>query len=339
MPQIIAAENERITSPPRKNKREQRQKHRRRGHDRARQHGVDRHVDDLRRRQFLVFAHHLADAVEHDDRFVERIADDGENRGDGSLVELELREREEADSQQQIVHRADDRADRELPFEAEPQIGQHRQNRDDHAERAALHEFARDARADRLDAAEIVVLGERVAQLLDRRRLAGLAAGLHLHTQRHIGIGADALRLDRPEAERVGFAAQPCEIGLAGMGAQFYLRAAGEVDAEIHPDAEEQHHGEDRKHGRERIADAAEPHEADFGVLGREAQQFHLALMSNANAGQVRTPACGPLAPLAGRGLGRGAPALGRPRLISAAAAADCGDTTARSSCASSSPP
>ena len=116
--------------------RQQRQEHRRRRHDRARQHRVDRHVDDLGGRQFLVFAHHFADAVEHDDGLVERIADDGENRGDRGLVELELREGEEADRQQQIVHRADDRADRELPFEAEPQIGQHRQDRDDDAERA-----------------------------------------------------------------------------------------------------------------------------------------------------------------------------------------------------------
>ena len=104
---------------------------------------------------------------------------------------------------------------------------------------------------------------------------AGLAARLHLDAQRHVGVGADALRLDGAEAEAVGFGAQAREIGLAGMGAQFDLRAAGEVDAEIHADGEEQHDGDDRKHGRQRIAHAAEPHEADLGVFRREAEQFH----------------------------------------------------------------
>jgi hypothetical protein len=79
---------------------------------------------------------------------VERVANDGENRGNRSLVELKLGDAEEADRQQEIVHRADDRADRELPFEAEPQIGQDREDGDDHAERSTLDKLGRDGRPD-----------------------------------------------------------------------------------------------------------------------------------------------------------------------------------------------
>ena len=112
--------------------------------------------------------------------------------------------REEADRQQQIVHRADDRADRELPFEAEPQIGQHRQDRHDDAERAALHQFAGDARTDRLDAAELVRVAERLPQLVDRRLLALLAAGLDVEPDGHVAVRARALRFDRAEAQSFG---------------------------------------------------------------------------------------------------------------------------------------
>jgi len=73
------------------------------------------------------------------------------------------------------VHRSDDRANRELPFEPEPQIGEHRQNRDDDAERPALHQFAGDARTDGLDAAELIRVAEGLPQLVDRRLLALLA--------------------------------------------------------------------------------------------------------------------------------------------------------------------
>ena len=116
--------------------------------------------------------------------------------------------REEADGQQEVVHRADDRADRELPLEAEPQIGQHREDRDDDAERAALHEFAGNARTDRLDAAEFVGVGEGVAQLGDRRLLARFAARLHVEAQHDVGLGAGALHFDRAEPEAFALGAQ-----------------------------------------------------------------------------------------------------------------------------------
>ena len=108
----------------------------------------------------LVAAHQLAGPVEHHHGLVQRIADDGQDRGDRGHVELVRRDHEEADRQHDVVQGADDGADRQLPLEAEPEIDQHREHRQHDADRARLDEFARDARPDRLDAAELVVVVE-----------------------------------------------------------------------------------------------------------------------------------------------------------------------------------
>ena len=206
----------------------------------------------------------------------------------------------------QIVHRADDRADRELPLEAEPEIGQDRDDGDDDAEGAALYEFGRDGRSDRIDAAELVVIREGLAQLGDRGLLARVAAGLHIEPQEHVGNGADLLHFDRAEAETLGLRPEIGDMRFAALGAQIDLGSAGEVDAEIHADEDEEQHRDDREGRRQRIAHAAEPHEAELGVLGREAKQFHAA-----DSG------------------------LGASAFISAACSAAGGGTTARSSCGS----
>ncbi len=82
------------------------------------------------------------------------------------------------DRQQQVVHGGDDGADRELPFEAEPQIEQHGEDRHDDAERAGLHQFARHARADDLDATHVIVRFYGPADLGDGCLLRRVAARL-----------------------------------------------------------------------------------------------------------------------------------------------------------------
>ena len=77
---------------------------------------------------------------------------------------------EEADRHDDIVDRRDDGADRELPFEAEPDIDEdQRPARRTHADRALRGELAGDRRADGFDAAEIVVVLQFVANLGDDR--------------------------------------------------------------------------------------------------------------------------------------------------------------------------
>ena len=115
-----------IAWPPNKQQRQQRQRHRDVGDDRARQRRIDRDVEQFGHRHPLVAAQHLANAVVDDDGIVERIAEDGEQRRDAGEVEIDLRQRHEADGEHEIVHVGDHGAERELPFEAEPEIDQDR---------------------------------------------------------------------------------------------------------------------------------------------------------------------------------------------------------------------
>ncbi len=114
----------------------------------------------------LVAAQHLADTVVDDDRVVERIAEDGEQRRDAGQVEIDLRQRHEADRQHEIVHVGDHGAERELPFEAEPEIDQDRADREHEPDRAVGQKLGRHARPDHLDAAVLDVAAERRPHLL-----------------------------------------------------------------------------------------------------------------------------------------------------------------------------
>ena len=82
----------------------------------------------------------LADPVVDDDGVVQRIADDGEDRGDDVEIELELGQREEAHRHPDVVEQGHQRADAELPFEPYPDVDgdpDHRQGDGERARSAA----------------------------------------------------------------------------------------------------------------------------------------------------------------------------------------------------------
>ena len=111
--------------------------------------------------------------------------------------------REEADRQDHVVDQRRDRADGELPFEAEPDVDHDAGDGDQHRERAGPGEFARDARPDHLDAPVLVVRrAERRAHLLDHRLLRVLAARLRGDADQHVASLAEPLDLHFAEAER-----------------------------------------------------------------------------------------------------------------------------------------
>jgi hypothetical protein len=87
---------------------------------------VDRFVEQFRHRHFLVTPQHFADPVIDHDRVVERIAENRQQRRDAGEIEIDLRDRHEADGQHDVVHVGDHGAERELPFEPEPEIDQDR---------------------------------------------------------------------------------------------------------------------------------------------------------------------------------------------------------------------
>ena len=130
---------------------------------------------------------------------------------------------------------------------------------------------------DGIDAAKLVIGAERALDLGDRGLLAGVAAGLDAKAQERIGHRPDPLHFDGSDAKLLALGANRGDIRIAALGAHVDLRAAGEVDAEIHAHEQEHENRDDRQERRQRIAHAAEPHEAEFGVLGREPKQFHAA--------------------------------------------------------------
>ena len=64
----------------------------------------------------------VADAVEHDDAVVQRVAEDGEERDDGGRRDLEAEHRVDADADDDVVDHRQDRRQRHPPLEAERDV-------------------------------------------------------------------------------------------------------------------------------------------------------------------------------------------------------------------------
>ena len=92
----------------------------------------------------------------------ERVAENGQQRRDTGQIEVDLRDRHEADRQHDIVHVGDHGAERELPLEAEPEVHQDADDREHQAADAVGQQLARHARSDHLDAAIFDGVAERL---------------------------------------------------------------------------------------------------------------------------------------------------------------------------------
>jgi hypothetical protein len=182
---------------------------------------------------------------------------------------------EEAERQHDVVQGADDGPDRQLALEAEPEIGEYGEDRQDDADRARLDEFARDAGADGFDAREVVISGEGLARLRHHDALRGLAARLDRKAERHAPLVAEFLDFDLAEAEGVRSRADGARIGDVVLGLELDQRAALEVDAEIEPDRQEHDDGSKGQHGRERERDVPEPHEVEAEAFRPDAKEAH----------------------------------------------------------------
>src|SRR5579871_5729220 len=122
---------------------------------RPRQRLVDRAVEDLER---LCLAHdreQLADAVEDDDRLVDRVAEHRQHRGQHRQIEGHAGDREHADEDERVVQRRDDRADAELPAEAERDVAEDGDQRRDQRLQPLDDQLLADLRADDLGALQL----------------------------------------------------------------------------------------------------------------------------------------------------------------------------------------
>ena len=93
-------------------------------------------VDDLGEGRAGQPRHVLAHAVEHDDRVVERVPKDGQERGDGAAGHLPPRQRIDASRDQDVVDEGDDHRYGVLGLEPERDVGaDHQQREDDRVDR------------------------------------------------------------------------------------------------------------------------------------------------------------------------------------------------------------
>ena len=109
---------------------------------RSRQHLGHRAVDDLRERRARHSRHVLAHTIEHDDRVVERIPEDRQQRRDRRRRHFPAGQRVDARRDQQVVHQRDQHRHRVLPLEAQRDVGgDHQQRGDDRDDRALGDRF------------------------------------------------------------------------------------------------------------------------------------------------------------------------------------------------------
>ena len=92
--------------------------------DRPRQRLVHRDVDDMREMVPAHAAHVLADAIEDDDRVVDRVAGNRQQAGDHVQRQVVLEEGQEREADEQVVERGGDGADGKTELKAERDVGQ-----------------------------------------------------------------------------------------------------------------------------------------------------------------------------------------------------------------------
>ena len=270
-----------------RDQRDQSQERRDRGHDGARKRLVERAIDQLGQRHGLVAAQVLADPIIDDDRIVDRVADDREHRRDRGEIELEPEQREQAERGHGIMDQRHDGPDRELPFEAEPDVGEDGEQGVDGRLRAGPEQILTDLRADELDppVADVVAeaLGERGLDLARLQRAAlprrppGARPGSGRATGSPNSWSAISPRPRSPSVERI--AARSARTRHADLDQD----AALEIDPEVETLGRHQDQGEQDQGAREGVRPVAIADERDPGVVRDQAETAH---------GFVRTGGC-----------------------------------------------
>ena len=111
------------------------------GHQCPRHRLVDRVVDQRLRRGGHHLAEIFADAVEDNDRIVDRIPDYGEQRGQDIEIEAPLHQGKQSRRDDHVMQLREHRAKGEFPFEAHRQIDHHSGTRQEQRDNAFFHQL------------------------------------------------------------------------------------------------------------------------------------------------------------------------------------------------------
>src|SRR3989475_618688 len=241
----------------------------------ARQRLVDREIQDLVQVLAPEFAQVLPDAIEDDDRVVERVADHGQDRADDHETHFEVEIPDERDRGEDVVERREHGGEAEAPLEPDGEVNEGDDERKQDREEGLALELAPHLRADRLGAQDLIVLGRRAqgaCQGRVHRRRGGFGGafdrGVRPPAARpdHVFVDRAALlNLRVANAGRIERAADALRSN--GLG-RLHLnqRAAGELDGVVQAAHQEQRESGNDDRRREPIGPAAPLDEVVIGV-------------------------------------------------------------------------
>ena len=177
---------------------------------------VDRQVDHLAQRHALVLAQVLAEPVEHHDRVVHRIADDGQDRGHRLQVELDSRRSRSDQAEGQDRRRGTGPPPR--PGRTAARTGTRCRSASGQASRgrgqqALAQQLAGDLRADHVGAQRSVTWPERAWRSAPLTLVAvalGSAPRRRLEAHHGVVVGAEPLHLDIAEVADRSARRAPC---------------------------------------------------------------------------------------------------------------------------------
>ena len=195
-------------------------------------HRVVRHGGESALHRLVL--HVLVDAVEHDNRIVERVAQDGEQGGDGVRGDLATDEHVDAHNDDKVMQKRDDRRHTHLRIaEADRNVGDNQKQRDEEGDCRRLDDACTPVRADRGDLEAVGGPTEGVRHLVRRHRRIFSGSRGGADEEARLAVGRRGLD------DRVGLARIAERVAdLLGRdiarAVEGHRRTADELDAEVH---------------------------------------------------------------------------------------------------------
>ena len=240
--QRLAAEQE---------QREHRQHRAEAGGQRAHDDLAHRPVDDLGERGARHARHVLADPVEHDDRVVEREAQDGEQRRDRRRRHLPADEGVDARRDQDVVHQRDQHRHGELPLEAQRDVDRDDDQRGDDRDTApSWRPTGRTSARSPTPRARRATPNVSSSAVGDLRRAAGDSRRRSARRSAPSSSLLDRLDLRVAEARRARPRRAPASTVAGSLERRRDPRARLEVDAEVQAVGGDRQRADEQDHAR-----------------------------------------------------------------------------------------
>ena len=206
--------------------------------NRSRQRLVDCAIERLVQRLLAALAQILTNAIEDDDRVVQRVTDNGKNCSDDGERDLEVHKLEERKRRENVVARCDQRRQRKTPLEANCEVHGRYKEREKHRDDCITCELVTDSWTDSLGAHQAILiraklLRQNVLNAVFGRLSTGRRGALLFRLLRangELAIVSELLDLGAVNASVIEMRAQLADVNGLGEG-DLHHRSTGELDA------------------------------------------------------------------------------------------------------------